>query len=37
MEWYRDDLEEDRLQDPYPKLRKLLLQEGIPELKDQAH
>jgi len=33
MEWYRDDLEEDRLQDPYPKLRKLLLQEGMSELK----
>ncbi len=33
MEWYRDDLDEDRLQDPYPKLRRLLLAEGIPELK----
>ncbi|HJW29716.1 MAG TPA: thiamine pyrophosphate-dependent enzyme, partial [Saprospiraceae bacterium] len=33
MEWYRDDLEEDRLQDPYPKLRKALLKSGLPELK----
>jgi 2-oxoisovalerate dehydrogenase E1 component len=33
MEWYRDDLEEDRKQDPYPKLRKALLNEGVPELK----
>ena len=32
MEWYRDDLEEDRLQDPYPKMRNLLFQEGIPEV-----
>src|SRR5688572_18832917 len=28
MEWYRDDLEEDKLQDPYPKLVKALLNEG---------
>ncbi len=28
MEWYRDDLEEDRLQDPFPKLRKTMLQSG---------
>ena len=28
MEWYRDDLEEDKQQDPYPKLRKLMLAEG---------
>jgi 2-oxoisovalerate dehydrogenase E1 component len=33
MEWYRDDLEEDRMQDPYPKLRRALLQSGLPELK----
>jgi len=33
MEWYRDDLDEDRLQDPYPKLRRALLEEGMPELK----
>ena len=33
MEWYRDDLEEDRLMDPYPKLRKALLLEGFAELK----
>ncbi|MCF6306343.1 MAG: thiamine pyrophosphate-dependent enzyme [Flavobacteriaceae bacterium] len=25
MEWYRDDLEEARSRDPYPKLKKLLL------------
>ncbi len=28
MEWYRDDLEEDKQQDPYPKLQKLMLMEG---------
>ena len=28
MEWYRDDLEEDKQQDPYPKLRKVMLNEG---------
>ncbi|MBP7239443.1 MAG: tungsten formylmethanofuran dehydrogenase, partial [Saprospiraceae bacterium] len=28
MEWYRDDLEEDKQQDPFPKLRKLMLTEG---------
>lgn len=33
MEWYRDDLEQDRLLDPYPRLRKTLLEEGFPELK----
>jgi 2-oxoisovalerate dehydrogenase E1 component len=33
MEWYRDDLAEDRTKDPYPKLRNLLLEEGMPELK----
>ena len=25
MEWYRDDLEDDKLQDPYPKMRDLYL------------
>ena len=30
-EWYRDDLEEAVLADPYPKLKTLLLQEGIEE------
>ena len=30
-EWYRDDLEEAVLDDPYPKLKTLLLQEGIEE------
>ena len=33
MEWYRDDLAEDYKMDPYPKLRKLLLDDGWPELK----
>lgn len=28
MEWYRDDLEEDRQQDPYPKLISTMLSEG---------
>jgi 2-oxoisovalerate dehydrogenase E1 component len=27
-EWYRDDLEEDAKQDPYPKLKKLLEEQG---------
>ena len=30
-EWYRDDLEEEALRDPYPKLRDLLLSEGTDE------
>ncbi len=30
-EWYRDDLEEAVLADPYPKLKAVLLQEGIEE------
>jgi len=30
-EWYRDDLEEDALQDPYPKLKKLMLKSGFTE------
>lgn len=30
-EWYRDDLEEDMLQDPYPKLKKLMLKAGFTE------
>ncbi len=33
MEWYRDDLEEDRAMDPYPKIRKEMLAAGWPELK----
>ena len=33
MEWYRDDLDEDRKMDPYPKLRQAMLSEGWPELK----
>ena len=32
MEWYRDDLEDDRKQDPFPKFRKQLLEMGISEL-----
>lgn len=32
-EWYRDDLDEAAQRDPYPKLRKLLLQSGIDESK----
>ncbi len=30
-EWYRDDLEEHKLDDPYPKLRNLLIVNGIEE------
>ncbi len=33
MEWYRDDLAEDRRMDPYPKLRRAMLDAGWPELK----
>ncbi len=29
MEWYRDDLEEHTLRDPFPKLRKFLMEQGI--------
>ncbi len=28
MEWYRDDLEEDKKEDPYPKIKKAMLEEG---------
>lgn len=31
MEWYRDDLDEARSQDPYPRMRKFLLENGISE------
>ncbi|MFC5048559.1 thiamine pyrophosphate-dependent enzyme [Aquimarina hainanensis] len=31
MEWYRDDLEEARTRDPYPVLRKQLLDNGFTE------
>jgi len=31
MEWYRDDLEEDKKQDPYPIIRKQLLKSGVSE------
>ena len=30
-EWYRDDLEEDVLDDPFPKIRSLLLELGVDE------
>ena len=33
MEWYRDDLDEHRLRDPYPILRNQLIEEGITEKK----
>ncbi|MDC7997513.1 alpha-ketoacid dehydrogenase subunit alpha/beta [Gilvibacter sediminis] len=29
MEWYRDDLEEARSRDPYPKIKKLLSENGF--------
>jgi 2-oxoisovalerate dehydrogenase E1 component len=29
MEWYRDDLEEHRTRDPYPRFRHRLIEEGI--------
>ncbi|HUR30170.1 MAG TPA: thiamine pyrophosphate-dependent enzyme [Saprospiraceae bacterium] len=32
MEWYRDDLKEDQLMDPYPKLKSILLKEGLSDL-----
>ena len=32
MEWYRDDLEEDRALDPYPKMKRAMQAAGIPEL-----
>src|SRR5690606_36467750 len=31
MEFYRDDLDEARSRDPYPKLKKLLLENGFSE------
>ncbi len=31
MEWYRDDLEEARSRDPYPKMKQLLLDNGFTE------
>jgi len=33
MEFYRDDLDEARTRDPYPKLKKLLLENGFSEKK----
>src|SRR5690606_8356755 len=31
MEWYRDDLDEARSRDPYPKIKKQLLDNGFAE------
>src|SRR5690606_24282655 len=31
MEFYRDDLEEARRRDPYPKLKKLMMEKGFSE------
>jgi 2-oxoisovalerate dehydrogenase E1 component len=31
MEWYRDDLDEARSRDPYPKMKKLLTENGFSE------
>lgn len=31
MEWYRDDLDEARSRDPYPKMKKQLLESGFSE------
>lgn len=36
MEWYRDDLEDHKKRDPYPKLRNQLLEAGVSEKKLQA-
>jgi 2-oxoisovalerate dehydrogenase E1 component len=36
MEWYRDDLEEARSRDPYPVLRKQVLNSGISEIEVDA-
>ncbi|WP_103863490.1 thiamine pyrophosphate-dependent enzyme [Aquimarina sp. I32.4] len=36
MEWYRDDLEEARSRDPYPVLKKQLLENGFTEKEIQA-
>jgi len=32
-EWYRDDLEEHKTRDPYPKLRELMLKSGVSKKK----
>ncbi len=36
MEWYRDDLEEARKKDPYPRLRKRLAKAGLKEKQIKA-
>ncbi len=33
MEWYRDDLEEHRLRDPYPLMKELMFESGFTEKK----
>ena len=35
MEWYRDDLEESRARDPYPKMQALLAKHGLTEAEIQ--
>ena len=36
MEFYRDDLEESKLRDPYPKFKQLLLEEGLNQAEIEA-
>lgn len=36
MEWYRDDLEEARSRDPYPKLKQLLAENGFSDKEIKA-
>ncbi len=36
MEWYRDDLEEQRKRDPYPKMKKYLLKNNFTEAELEA-
>ncbi|MGB2087755.1 MAG: alpha-ketoacid dehydrogenase subunit alpha/beta [Psychroflexus salarius] len=36
MEFYRDDLEESKLRDPYPKFKQLLLEEGLTQAEIEA-
>jgi 2-oxoisovalerate dehydrogenase E1 component len=36
MEWYRDDLEEARSRDPYPKLKQLLVENGFSDKEIKA-
>ncbi len=32
-EWYRDDLEKHQVRDPYPRMKAILLEAGVPERK----